>query len=166
GLEPAESELAMAMALGEVVEPVLPIGLEIRRVTTSADLEAFAILSAANWDPPDRRVLRFYRTLGPQFLPQASPRHLFLGVHEGRPVATAELAGSGSTAGLYGISTLPDARRRGFGTAMTSAALHAAQAAGYTHAVLQAAPDGVGIYTRLGFVAEGEIVEYKPAVGR
>ncbi len=165
GLAPTESEVAMSMGLGAPT-PAEPVaGLDIRRVTTAADLEAFATLSAANWDPPDRHVRRFYRTAGSRFLAPDSPRQLFLGVLEGQPVATAEFAGSGSAAGLYGISTRSDCRRRGIGTAMTSTALNAARAAGYHRAVLQAAPDGVGIYTRLGFAAEGEIVEYKLVAG-
>jgi len=41
-------------------------------------------------------------------------------------------------------------------------ALEDARAAGLRTAVLQAAPDGVGVYRRLGFAEFGTIREYKP----
>src|SRR6185295_8969003 len=56
-------------------------------------------------------------------------------------------------------------RRRGFASAMMAHALEDARAAGLRTAVLQAAPDGVGVYRRLGFAEFGTIREYKPPPG-
>jgi hypothetical protein len=47
---------------------------------------------------------------------------------------------------------------------MTLRPLVDARAAGYHTAVLQAAPDGVGVYARLGFAPTGRYTEYKPPV--
>ncbi|MDP9352144.1 MAG: hypothetical protein M3P51_11455 [Chloroflexota bacterium] len=58
--------------------------------------------------------------------------------------------------------TLAHARRRGVGSARTSAALGAARSEGYRIAVLQASAARQGIYARLGFVAWGQYIEYKP----
>ena len=64
--------------------------------------------------------------------------------------------------GLYNISTVAAERRKGVGTAMTLRPLLDAREQGYRTGVLQAAPEGVGVYARVGFEPFGEITEYKP----
>jgi ribosomal protein S18 acetylase RimI-like enzyme len=53
--------------------------------------------------------------------------------------------------GLYGIGTLPAARRRGVGSALTLIPMLAARDEGYRAAILHATPDGALLYPRLGF---------------
>lgn len=163
GLEPAEGELAMAMPLGELARDIAAVpGLEVRRVAGPEALETFAALSAANWTPPDPHVLAFYRLGAPTLLAGDSPQWLYLGYLGSEPVATAEATLSERTVGLYNISTRPAYRGRGIGSAMTWRPLQDARTGGCDLAVLQAAPDGVGIYRRLGFRPFGDITEYKP----
>ena len=163
GLEPAEGELAMAMSLGELPGKVAAVpGLEVRRVAAPDELETFAALSAANWTPPDPNVLAFYRLGAPALLAGDSPQWLYIGYLEGEPLATAEGTIADGTVGLYNISTRPAYRGRGIGTAMTWRPLRDARAHGCDLGVLQAAPDGIGIYRRLGFRPFGDITEYKP----
>jgi ribosomal protein S18 acetylase RimI-like enzyme len=163
GLERAETELAMALPLRELPAalPAVP-GLEIRRVTGPAELETFARLSAANWTPPDPHVMTFYRLAASALLDPASPQRLYLGYLDGEPVATAEATVAGGAAGLYNISTRPPCRGRGIGSMMTWRPLRDGLASGCDLGVLQAAPDGVSIYRRLGFSAFGDITEFKP----
>jgi ribosomal protein S18 acetylase RimI-like enzyme len=163
GLEPAEGELAMAADLSSIREAdVAPDVLTIQRVKTPDQLRSFAALSAANWSPPDPYVLRFYELAGELLLTPDAPHWFYVGYVDHVAVATSELTVSGDTVGLYNISTLPAYRRRGIGTAMTLWPLLDARAAGFRLAVLQAAPDGIGVYKRVGFKAFGEIVEFKP----
>jgi ribosomal protein S18 acetylase RimI-like enzyme len=82
--------------------------------------------------------------------PEAPRRHL-IGAQQGRPVAAATLFLGAGVAGIYNVATVPKVRRRGFGTAMVSACLHQARAAGYRTAVLHASPIGTSLYRRLGF---------------
>jgi ribosomal protein S18 acetylase RimI-like enzyme len=162
GLEDAESELAMALSLDALSDGVPSVaGLEVRRVGSRAELDTFARLSAANWDPPDRQVLAFYQQTAPALLSKDSPQWLYVGYLEGEPVATAEAAVEAGTVGLFNIATRPAFRGRGIGSTMTWRPLRDARAAGCDLAVLQAAPAGVGLYGRLGFASFGEITEYK-----
>jgi predicted acetyltransferase len=50
------------------------------------------------------------------------------------------------------VATVPDARRRGIGTAVTLRSLQLARAAGASVGLLQASSLGQGPYRRLGFV--------------
>jgi ribosomal protein S18 acetylase RimI-like enzyme len=165
GLEATESELAMAADLDAIHQIDLsPQGLRIERVKTRAQIKQYATINAANWDPPDRDVIEFFERATPVLLARDAPLWLYLGYLGEQSVASAELTVAGGVAGLYGISTLAPFRRRGIGSAMTVRPLIDATAAGYRTAVLQAAPDGIGVYTRVGFVPTGRITEYKPAV--
>jgi hypothetical protein len=163
GLEAAESEVAMAAdlaTLDETAEP--PRGLRIERARTTEQVRDFAAVNAANWDPPDPDVLRFYEAATPALLAPDAPLWLYVGYLDDRPVAASELTLGGGVAGLYGVSTLVPYRRRGIGGAMTLRPLLDARAAGYRTAVLQASAEGAGVYARIGFKAFGRITEYKP----
>lgn len=165
GLEPSETELAMAANLAGLPAEAPPAGLEIRRVRTAGELADFARVNAANWSPPDVDVLRFHERTAPVTLSPGAPLWFYVGYLEGVPVAAAELTIGGGVAGLYGISTLAGFRRRGFGTALTLRPLLDARAMGLGTAVLQASADGAPVYRRLGFETFGGIVEFKPAPG-
>ena len=79
------------------------------------------------------------------------PLHHLLGRLDGRPVATASVLLDGGIAGVYDVSTVPGARRRGIGTALTVAALQLGRADGYEIAFLQPSAMGRRLYERLGF---------------
>lgn len=162
GLVSAESELAMALELSQLMVPAVPPSLEIRRVRTQTDLDHYARLSAANWSPPDRNLIDYFQLTGGEFLRPDAAEWLYLGLIDGQPVATADLTVGGGVVGLYNISTVPAFRGQGIGSAMTAAPLLEARAAGHGTAILQAAPDGVRIYQRLGFEEFGRITEWKP----
>jgi GNAT superfamily N-acetyltransferase len=85
----------------------------------------------------------------------ASSHHLrfyhYLGRLDGHPVATASLLLSEGIAGIYDVTTVPSARKRGVGTAMMLHILHMAQQQGYHHAWLQPSEMAYPFYERLGF---------------
>ncbi len=67
------------------------------------------------------------------------------------PVAAAALFDGAGVAGVYNVVTVPEARRRGIGRAVTNAVLDEAVARGHTLAVLGASDLGLPVYRRLGF---------------
>jgi len=83
--------------------------------------------------------------------PETALRH-YLARLDGTAVATATLFLGGGTAGIYYVATLPEARGRGIGAAVTLAALREGQASGEQVGVLQSSPMGYSVYRRLGFV--------------
>jgi GNAT superfamily N-acetyltransferase len=161
GLQPAESEMAMAANLDKLQAGELsPNGLQIQRVRTAAHLCDFAMIVAANWTPPDPEVLRFYELAAPLVLNDDSPLWFYVGYVDETPVAASELTVGGGVVGLYSVCTLAAYRRRGFGGALTLRPLLDARAHGYQMAILQSAADS--LYARIGFEPFGEITEYKP----
>jgi ribosomal protein S18 acetylase RimI-like enzyme len=126
------------------------------------DVQAFAEVNAANWTPPDSQVLRFYDLAADALCTAGAPLRLYVGYLDGQPVATAEVTAGGGVVGVYNVATRAAWRRRGIAGALLRVALRGARSAGARTAVLQAAPDGVGVYERLGFQAFGRVTEYKP----
>jgi ribosomal protein S18 acetylase RimI-like enzyme len=70
----------------------------------------------------------------------------------GAPIVGSVTVHLDPTAAIVGAAVLPSHRRRGIGSALTSAALALAGRHGADLAWLQASPDGEPLYRRLGFV--------------
>lgn len=131
-----------------------PPGLDIRQVQDAAGLADFARVFVATYGVPDWAGQAWVdATLG--FSGNACPWQVFVGYADDRPVATSIVFAGGGTVSPYGVATLPDCRRRGFGAAITLAPLRAARAVGYRYASLFATEAGRPVYARLGFAETG-----------
>lgn len=90
-----------------------------------------------------------------------TPWRIFVGRLAGQPVATSVLFTGGGVASVYGVATLPAARKRGIGGAITLMPLLEARAQGERYAVLFATEMGIHTYQRIGFsIVPGRISRY------
>jgi GNAT superfamily N-acetyltransferase len=76
----------------------------------------------------------------------------YIGYLDDQPVTAATLLLVDGIAGLFDISTPPDFRRQGFGSAISWRLLQEAQTHGYQQAYVWSSQLGRGVYQRVGFV--------------
>jgi GNAT superfamily N-acetyltransferase len=86
---------------------------------------------------------------------------VYVGYAGGAPVASGLGWRTGRVVGVYAIATIPAARRRGYGAAMTSRIVTDGLASGCDMAALQASELGRPIYERLGFLVDVRYVAYQ-----
>jgi ribosomal protein S18 acetylase RimI-like enzyme len=153
--------------VAEVETEPVPGGLEIRRVTTEREFADYARTIADLWQPPAPGIIDFFgqAAKGILGLEQGSqnpdtPFQVFIGYLDGEPVCTAQSALLHGVAAFFNIVTAAGFRKRGFGSAMTLAAMRAARDEGYRTAVLQASPMGEPVYRSLGFTQRGQYLEF------
>ena len=133
-----------------------PPGLTIERASDpSALAEASPVTLAMIDDPAAQAVF----SAAYEALAFGTERTLvlFVGRLDGRPVATSALFTGTGLAGVYGVGTLPELRGRGFGRAMTIAALAEGRRRGLQVAALMSSELGLPVYRRLGFREVGTV---------
>ena len=137
--------MATSQATREVESLELP-ELTLSTRGTEDDLAITTVLGAA------------FGTLPASAAQLLDPAHLECGVvqwHLGRvgdqPVTCAMSVVAGDAVGIFAVGTVPEARGRGYGSAVTSRALSHGLAAGARFGVLTASPSVQDVYSRLGF---------------
>ena len=80
-----------------------------------------------------------------------TPYRSYVAYWDGKPVSTAAVLFGTEVAEIYTIATLPEARGKGFGAAVTLAPLLDARKMGYRVGTLQASKMGFPVYKRMGF---------------
>jgi len=128
-------------------------GHEILRVTDAAGLEHHVRAAAAGFEMDEALV----RAIMGGVAPARDDAVVYVGYTDGLPVTSGLGLRTGRTIGVYNIATIPSARKRGYGAAMTTRIADDGVAAGCDVAVLQASEMGRPIYERLGYRT---VVEY------
>jgi GNAT superfamily N-acetyltransferase len=140
----------MAVALHALPDRVIaPAGLIITPVEDDATLRTWTHTFIIGYELPHSWQPDFYELMAGLGLDW--PLRSYLGHLDGEPVATATLFIGAGVAGVLNVSTVPPARGRGLGAALTLAPLLEARARGYRAGVLQSSEMGFNVYRRLGF---------------
>jgi GNAT superfamily N-acetyltransferase len=128
-------------------QPSGPPELQIAKVATPAEEEEYYAVVLDGFRPPPE-LANLMRPMKPYF--DAPDIALFVGRLDGKPVTAAGYSQSGTTAVVWGVATLESFRGKGYGGAVTRAALAHAKAAGCTAASLRSGPLSRPLYERLG----------------
>lgn len=134
-------------ALNESLETVT--GLEGRIVADEKSLRTWTNVFVRGYGlPADWESITFdlWKQLGFDL-----PMRNYLGYLNGKPVATSTVFYGGGAAGIYAVATLPEARGKGIGAAITLKPLQDAREMGYRVGVLQSSEMGFNVYKKLGF---------------
>jgi len=144
-------EPALVLSPLPAAVPPAPPGLDIRLVTDDTGLADFRTVSGTSvtWVP----------SLAAATDPGVG---LFVGYAEGKPVATSRFTVQDGVADINGVVTLPEARRRGYGTALTWACVAEGRGRGCDAADLTATEMGYPVYIKMGFVPVCTFRTYLP----
>jgi GNAT superfamily N-acetyltransferase len=160
-------DIGMAVELSSLPERVpVPDELVIERVRDEETLAAWEdTLGRGFGEGPVEAewVGEMYRRVG---LGDDGPWRHYLGRLGGEPAATSTLFLGAGVAGIYFVSTVEEARRRGIGAALTLAPLREAREMGYRLGVLGSSEMGYPVYRRLGFQEHCRIglYEWRPPI--
>lgn len=146
GLAPGERLPGMVLTPLAGDMPHVP-GLAIREVRDPTSLVLFYTTSAIGFGEGEDLFPLVY----PPLVLQRPDLTLYLGFLDGEPVATAVRITSHGIAGIGGVSTVPAARRRGIGEAITRRAALDGVAEGCRASFLQASAMGFDLYQRMGY---------------
>jgi ribosomal protein S18 acetylase RimI-like enzyme len=142
---------AMGFDLVTIPDEPAPPDLRIEHVLNPNDTLRFAQVSTEGFGGPqpplDHPAVRIFA----RAMAKAPLARGYLGWLGDEAVATCASYYAAGVVGLYSVATLPQARRRGFGRAMTLAALRDAREQGYRVAVLESSEIGEPVYSAIGF---------------
>jgi GNAT superfamily N-acetyltransferase len=153
GLRPAGVNWpGMAMALADVDEAqARPEAVVVRRARGESELEEWGRIFWAAHDLPPWAADSWLEAAR-RFRFRDLPWEHWVATHDGEPAGVGLSHVGGGVIGLYGIGTLPSARRRGVGSALTLVPMLEARDEGVQAAILHATPEGERLYPRLGFL--------------
>lgn len=126
-------------------------GFEIRKVEGTEMRALWGRIAAIGTGFTEQAVAHMERVEPTIDDPRYARQRRYLGYLDGEPVASSALVLEEDLAGVYAVATLPAARKRGIGRAMTLAPLLEARTLGRETGILQASSAGIPIYAKMGF---------------
>ena len=126
-------------------------GLIIKEIENEGMLKVKRSLEKRGFDASEETAQDYYDGYLASGFGKGTRWHHYIGWLNGEEVAMASLLLYMGVAGIYGVATIPEARRQGIGAAITLHALHAARESGYRIATLTDTEMSRGIYRRMGF---------------
>jgi len=140
----------MAIELSRMQAPPATPALRVERVRDAGQMVAWCRVLGPGFNVSQAAADAFGRAIAAIGIDLAGWR-LYLAYLDGEPVAASAMYLGVGVAGIYNVATLPGARGKGAGSAVSYAPLKAAHQAGYQIGTLQASKLGYGVYRHLGF---------------
>jgi ribosomal protein S18 acetylase RimI-like enzyme len=157
GLVHDEDLPVMGMRLdGWQSRPPAP-GIELEWVRDRAGFDAATRVMWAGFRIPDDAFGAFADRFCDLIVGPLASQRVVIARIDGRPVSTALGFVVDDVVGVYNVATIPEAERRGAGSAVTRAVLEDAIGRGARSAVLQTSEPGRAVYERIGFHDVGRI---------
>jgi GNAT superfamily N-acetyltransferase len=125
--------------------PPPPDGLEVREVTAPADIDLYCGVDREEFSDQEFQHAMVERALAMDGV------SLHLGLAGGKPVARSMAVTRGDLTGIHNVYVPPSERRKGYGAALTVAAIEAGRRAGATASCLEATVLGYPVYEAMGF---------------
>lgn len=138
--------------------PEPPAGLRIERLD-AANADVYASVIAAGFGAPQELAAALFG----RGLAATTEIVGLLGYLDGEPVATSAVFCDQGLAGVYNVATVPAARGRGVGAALTWAAVGTGAEAGATASILQASEAGQPVYERMGYAVPARYRQFEPS---
>ncbi|MBN1176371.1 MAG: GNAT family N-acetyltransferase [Dehalococcoidales bacterium] len=136
-----------------------PAGCRIVEVGDDDSLETWCRVSGTGFGIPEPAIpsiVEYFTT----DIKLNQPLKFYLGILDGKPVATSMYFLGEGVVGIYFVATLEEARNRGIGYAITRKPLLEAREMGYRVGILQASEVGKPVYLKLGFKEYSRIGSY------
>ena len=134
-----------------------PPELELVAVSTNAEVDEFETVSVRGFGGEDDSIEP--GTFHPPTVLEDGAMKMFIGRVDGRPVAGAMGYRTEDAVGVFGVTTVASARNRGYGTALTRAAM---QTETGLPSVLAPSKEGESVYLKLGFEPVGALTIWQP----
>jgi ribosomal protein S18 acetylase RimI-like enzyme len=129
-----------------------PPELEIVRVASANEVAELEAVSVRGFENEDAMIEP--GTFHPPTILDEPRMVLWLGRVDGKPVGAAMSYRTDEAVGIFGVTTVASMRRRGYGSALTRAAMLGESGLPF---VLAPSPEGERLYRRLGFERVGEL---------
>ncbi len=146
----APGMVADLQRMNEAALTQAPPGFTIEEVSDEAALSDFKRVLVEGYEIPEPMAAGWVQAALHSGIGR-TPWRMYLGRLNGQPVATNMMFNGGGVASVYGVATVPSARGKGIGGAITLKPLIEARDMGYRYAVLFSTEMGVRVYERIGF---------------
>lgn len=144
----------------------LPDGVSIRRVADREMFEEWATLVALSYELTNDIKRAMIEEQSRLFLdPNIRAKH-YLAFFRGRPVGTSTVFISDGVAGIYNITTAPEARGMGIGKALTELVMLEGKKNHCDFALNQATAKGQPLYEKMGWITNGMLDIYVKMYGK
>jgi len=156
GFERRDTEPWFFRPAGPLASKPSPPELQILRTTTPEEVEEFEAVSVRGFETEEAWIE--VGTAHPPAILGDLRMTNWIGRVAGRPVAAAMSYQTDGAIGVFGVTTVASARKRGYGTAITRAAVLADSG---LPSVLAPSPEGENLYKRLGFRPVGRLQQWR-----